>query len=368
MFKVLKKSSQSKARLTRLDTTHGTILGPWFMPIATKAAVKNLDPTEIKNTNSQIILSNTFHLMLEPGEKLIKRAGGLHQFMNWPGPILTDSGGYQVFSLSNFRKITEAGVTFAEPRSGKKHLLTPEKSIQIQLDLGVDIAMAFDDVIGYPAKKKDVKQAMERTSRWAKRCLDYHTKNNNTKQLLLGIVQGGIYQDLRQQSVQGITKLDFDGYAVGGVAVGEPRDKMKQILTWVVPSLPASKPRYLMGLGRPEEIVTAVKLGIDMFDCVIPTREARHGRFYIWNSVKPNFNSKNFYTTLNIGNKKFKTSLKPVDQYCDCTTCKNYTLAYLSHLFKTQEMLGLRLATIHNVKFYIDLMAKIRQAIENNDL
>lgn len=368
MFKLIKKSKKSEARLTELKTAHGKIMGPFFMPIATKAAVKNLDTTEIKQLQSQIILSNTYHLMLAPGEKLIKTAGGLHQFMNWSGPILTDSGGFQVFSLANLRKISETGVTFAEPKSGKKYLVTPEKSMQIQLDLGVDIAMAFDDVIGYPATKNQVKLAMERTTRWAHRCLAYHSKNNQTKQLLFGIIQGGIHQDLRRQSVQELTDLNFDGYAVGGVAVGEPRDKMRKILNWTVPNLPELKPRYLMGLGRPEEIVQAVKQGIDMFDCVIPTREARHGRLYIWKSKINNLNSKNFYKTININNKKFKTSLKSLDENCDCTTCKNYTLAYLSHLFKTQESLGLRLATIHNLKFYIDLMTKIRKEIQAGKL
>lgn len=361
MLKVLKKSKKSKARLTELKTAHGKIMGPFFMPIATKAAVKNLSVDEIESLKPMIILSNTYHLMLTPGEKLIKKAGGLHKFMNWPKPILTDSGGFQVFSLSKYRKITEKGVAFAHPKSGAKNLLTPEKSMQIQLDLGVDIAMAFDEVIGYPATKKKVKEAMERTTRWAKRCKDYHDKHNDKKQLLFGIVQGGIHKDLREVSTKELVELDFDGYAVGGVAVGEPREKMKEILDWVTDNLPENKSRYLMGLGKPEEIVQAVKQGIDMFDCVIPTREARHHRLYV--RTKRELKGK-FYKTINITNKKFVNNLKPVNN----TTLKDYSFAYLNHLFKTQEALGYRLATIHNLEFYLDLMKDIRADIKSGKL
>ncbi len=381
MFSIIKKSKWSKARLTKLTTAHGTIMGPFFMPIATKAAVKNIDTAELKTLGSQIILSNTYHLMLAPGATQIKKAGGLHTFMNWPGPILTDSGGFQVFSLSKLRHITERGVTFADPKSGKKYLLTPERSMQIQLDLGIDIAMAFDDVIGYPASKQEVKVAMERTSRWAKRCLVYHQKHNQIDQLLFGIVQGGIYRDLRQQSSAELMALPFDGYAIGGVAVGEPRDKMSKILDWTVSRLPANKPRYLMGLGKPEEIVQAVKQGIDMFDCVIPTREARHGRLYLWNQqllrrrgiyprrsprIKSTATRLNgtFYHTINIGNAKFAKDLTPVNQ----TTLKLYSKAYLHHLFKTQEPLFMRLATLNNLDFYLTLMSEIRQIIKTNKI
>src|SRR3989344_2948822 len=279
MFKVIKKSKLSKARLTELKTSHGTIVGPFFMPIATKAAVKNLTASELEELGSQIILSNTYHLMLNPGITVIKKARGLHHFMNWTRPILTDSGGFQVFSLANLRKVKEKGVYFSDPQSGKKYLLTPEKSIQIQNDLGVDIIMVLDDVVGYPAKKIKVKEAMERTIRWAKRCRSQIASHKSPP--LFGIVQGGIYQDLRIQSTKDLVELNFDGYAIGGGAVGEPREKMKQILNWVIPKLPTNKPRYLMGLGKPEESVEAVKQGIDMFDCVIPTREARHGRLYL---------------------------------------------------------------------------------------
>lgn len=357
MFKVLKQSKKSRARLTRLKTTHGEIMGPFFMPIATKAAVKNLDTTEMQKLGAQIILSNTYHLMLTPGEKLIKKTGGLHKFMQWQEPILTDSGGFQVFSLSKYRKITEKGVHFADPKNGKKYLLTPEKSMQIQLDLGVDIAMAFDDVIGYPAPKKKVEEAMQRTTRWAKRCKNSH---KSKRQLLFGIVQGGIHKDLRLQSTKELVDLKFDGYAVGGVAVGEPRDKMESILDWTVENLPENKPRYLMGLGKPEEIVQAVKQGIDMFDCVIPTREARHGRLYVASSKSLIANGKVKYKTINIVNSKFTKDLSPINN----SNLKQYTKAYLSHLYKTNEPLALRLATLNNLDFYLTLMTKIRQQIK----
>ena len=374
MLKVVKKSKKSKARLTELKTAHGKVMGPFFMPIATRAAVKNLTPEDLKKLGSQIVLSNTYHLMLAPGNKLIKKIGGLHQFMNWPGPILTDSGGFQIFSLSNLRKVKENGVTFADPKTGKKYLLTPEKAIQIQKDLGVDIAMVLDDVIGYPASKKKVKESMERTTRWAKRC-----KTAKNKPLLFGIIQGGIYKDLRLQSTAELLEINFDGYAVGGIAVGEPREKMEDILNWVMPNLPENKPRYLMGLGRPEEIIQAVKQGIDMFDCVIPTREARHGRLYLWPSdlslraKRSNLTrlprryaprNDNWYETINITNAKFAKDLKPVNN----TNLKQYSKAYLHHLFKTKEPLGMRLATLNNLNFYLTLMSEIRRAIRKGKL
>jgi len=358
MFKIIKTSKHSRARLTELKTSHGAILGPFFMPIATKGAVKNLASAELINLGAQIILSNTYHLFLAPGSKLIHKVGGLHRFMDWSGPILTDSGGFQVFSLARIRKIDEKGVTFSDPQSGQKYRLTPESSIKTQADLGVDVAMAFDEVIGYPAAKDKVKAAMERTTRWAARCLK--AKNQLSKKpLLFGIVQGGIYKNLRQQSARELVAMDFDGYAVGGVAVGEPREKMTKILEWTVPLLPADKPRYLMGLGRPQEIVAAVKQGIDMFDCVIPTREARHGRLYLFKSQISNLKSQNFYRTINITNAKYKTDLSPVNQ----TNLKHYSKAYLHHLFKTNEPLGMRIATLNNLFFYLDLMRKIREDI-----
>ena len=362
MFKVLKKSKISQARLTELKTPHGKILGPFFMPVATKAAVKNLTSEELKNLNSQILLANTYHLMINPGQALIKKNGSLHQFMNWSGQILTDSGGFQVFSLAKIRKISEKGVEFSEPKSGKKFLLTPELSIKIQRNLGVDLAMAFDDVVGYPANKTKVKEAMERTTRWAKRCQSQVASHESL--FLFGIIQGGIYKDLRLKSAKEITAIDFDGYAIGGVAVGEPREKMKQVLKWVMSLLPKNKPRYLMGLGRPEEITYAVRQGVDMFDCVIPTREARHGRLYLWKSQISNLKSQNFYMTININNAKFAKDFSPINQ----TNLKQYSKAYLHHLFQTNEPLGMRLATLNNLKFYLDLMKKIRENIKNQAL
>ncbi|MFA5021601.1 MAG: tRNA guanosine(34) transglycosylase Tgt [Patescibacteria group bacterium] len=379
MFKIIKQSKKSLARVTELKTAHGKIVGPFFMPIATKGAVKNLTTDELNALKSQIVLTNTYHLMLTPGQNLIKKAGGIHKFMNWSGPVLSDSGGFQVFSLSNLRKITENGVEFCDPKNGKKYLLTPESSIAIQNDLGVDIAMAFDDVIGYPASKTKVKQAMQRTSRWAKRCKSsLKPKTKNPK--LFGIIQGGVYKDLRHQSAKDLVALNFDGYAIGGVAVGEPREKMKQILDWTIPYLPKNKPRYLMGLGKPEEIVLAVKKGIDMFDCVIPTREARHGRLYLWchsesrrkvgtknlrdSSVAPLLQNDKFYHTINITNAKFAKDFSPINN----TNLKQYSKAYLHHLFKTNEPLSMRLATLNNLEFYLDLMAEIRKEIKSGKL
>lgn len=383
------KMLRVKKRNLKIKTPHGELKTPFFMPIATKGAVKNLMASEVGELGAQIILGNTYHLWLRPGEKLIKKAGGLHQFMNWPGPILTDSGGFQVFSLAdrsrqNIKegkrksqvKLTEKGVSFKDPIDGCQYFLTPEKSIQIQLDLGSDIIMCLDECPGFPADYQEVKKAVERITAWAGRCKEYfqsqisNVKNQNhnakpktTKPLLFGIIQGSIYKDLRRESAKQIIDIGFDGYAVGGVAVGEPREYFWQVLKWVLPLLPKDKPRYLMGLGRPEEIVRAVKLGVDMFDCVIPTREARHGRIYKFKKYKnrhPELGSgSRFYETLQITNEKFKNDFKPIDKKCLCPTCQNYSRAYLRHLFATNEPLGARLATIHNLKFYLDLMENV---------
>ena len=340
------------------------MVSPVFMPIATKGAVKSLAPEDLKSLDAQIILGNTYHLWLRPGTKIIKRAGGLHNFMNWDGPILTDSGGYQIFSLGarsrqNMVKITNEGAEFRDPIDGKKHFLTPEKSIQIQLDLGSDIIMVLDHCPSFPATHEQVEQAVRRTTRWALRCKKYfekHTTKQN-KPLLFGIIQGGIYKDLRQRSTRELLDIGWDGYAIGGVAVGGPRKNLPQVLKWVLPLLPRDLPRYLMGLGKPEEIVAAVRSGVDMFDCVIPTREARHGKLYKLKSKK----SKLFYETIQITNSKFSKDFQPIDKNCNCYTCQNYSRAYLNHLFKTQEPLALRLATIHNLKFYLGLMEKLRK-------
>jgi queuine tRNA-ribosyltransferase len=387
MFRLVKKIKSR--RVGKLQTIHGVINTPFFLPIATKGAVKQLSPEELRELGAEIILGNTYHLWLRPGEKLVKYAGGLQKFMNWNGPMLTDSGGYQVFSLSGRRgdkssvKLSEKGVEFRDPSDGKKYFMTPEKSIEIQFALGSDIIMVLDECPPYPCSKKYALQSLERTTRWAKRCKEYFEKAQSEKRkaknysaklkskkidrpLLFGIVQGSIYKDLRQESARQLLELGFDGYAIGGVAVGEPREKMKKILEWVLPMLPQDLPRYLMGLGRPEEVVFAVDHGIDMFDCVIPTRNARHGSLFAWKNggstsmreVEP---PRLFYQTINITNAKYKKDFKPVDKNCGCYTCKNFTRAYLRHLFAVGEPLAGRLATIHNLKFYQDLMKELRK-------
>lgn len=352
-----------------IKTRNGEIEAPFFMPIATRGAVKNLLPEELKKIGAQIVLGNTYHLWLRPGDELIKKAGDLHKFMDWDGPILTDSGGFQVFSLGaraakkfgkNGVKLSEEGVEFIDPENGKKYFMSPEKSIEIQLNLGSDIIMVLDECPPFPCEYEYAKKSLELTTRWAKRCLEYFqekTKDMEKKPLLFAIVQGSVYEDLRKESARQLVNLGFDGYAIGGVAVGEPRDEMHKILEWVLPILPEDKPRYLMGLGKPEEIVAAVSTGIDMFDCVIPTREGRHGRIFIW---KNNNLDSDFYETININNEKYKEDFTPIDPNCDCVLCKNYTRSYLRHLFAVGEPLALRLASIHNLKFYLDLMKKLR--------
>lgn len=369
MFELKEKNKEK--RIGKIITMHGEVNTPFFMPIATKGAVKNLIPEEIETSGAEIALGNTYHLWLRPGDKLIAKSGGLHKFMNWKKPILTDSGGFQVFSLgakaeekygSSGVKLSDKGVEFCDPIDGKKYMMTPEKSIDIQLNLGSDIIMVLDECPPYPCSRKEAEKSVERTTEWAIRCKKYFFKKVGSKKsrpLLFGIVQGSIFEELRKKSAKSLVDLDLDGYAVGGVAVGEPREKMKEVLRWVLPILPEEKPRYLMGLGRPEEIMEAVNLGIDMFDCVIPTREGRHGRIFIRKkNYKPKIekNRSDFFETININNQKFKNDLNPVDEDCDCYLCKNYSRAYLRHLFMTKEPLALRLASIHNLKFYLDLM------------
>ena len=357
-FKITKRSNSTLARRGVLTTQHGKIQTPFFMPIATKGAVKTLVGEELESLNTQIILSNTYHMMLRPGEKLMKQVGGLHKYMNWSGPILTDSGGYQVFSLSKIRKIKPAGVEFQSHIDGTKFFLTPAKSIKIQETIGSDIMMVLDVCPPYPAKKNEVEQAVEITTNWARESKQSHSK----KSLLFGIVQGGVHKDLREKSAQELIGIGFDGYAVGGLAVGEPNKYMYDVLDYTTPLLPKDKPRYLMGVGKPDNIVESVKRGIDMFDCVIPTRNARHGMLYTWKN-KNVFKSKEFYQEVRIKNAKYFNDFKPVDKLCDCYTCKNYSRSYLHHLFRTEEPLALRLATIHNLKFYLDLMHEIRKQI-----
>jgi len=365
MFRLLKKDKKSKARRGILSTPHGDIESPFFMPIATKAAIKGITSSEILDLGAQIILSNTYHLYLRPGDEIVERAGGLHKFMDWKKPILTDSGGYQVFSLAKLRKIEEKGVYFRSHIDGSEHLLTPEKAIRIQLNLGSDIIMVLDECVEYPADYSYIKESVELTTRWAERSKIFFNKNidlkNSKKQLLFGIVQGGVFKDLRQKSLKDLNSLDFDGYAIGGLAVGEPREKMYEMVDYTTELLSENKPRYLMGVGMPEEIGQAVAHGIDMFDCVIPTRNARHG--YLFTNLDFKNLDKINYKPVKILNKKYKEDFITLDSKCDCQVCKNYSKAYLRHLFVTNDILGLRLASIHNIKFYMELMEKIRESI-----
>ncbi len=348
-FELIKECKQSGARLGKLHTPHGVIETPIFMPVGTQATVKAMTPEELKDIEAQIILSNTYHLYLRPGHELVEKAGGLHKFMNWDRPILTDSGGFQVFSLGDLRKITEEGVEFRSHLDGSKHFLSPEKAIEIENALGADIIMAFDECAPYPADHKYVKNSLERTTRWAKRCKDAH-KNPET-QALFGIVQGGMYRDLREQSAAEITALDFPGYAIGGLSVGEPKPLMYEVLEYTAPLLPKDKARYLMGVGSPDDLLEGVLRGVDMFDCVLPTRIARNGT--AMTSVGK----------VAIKNAKYFDDFSPLDPNCDCYTCKNYTKAYLRHLYKANEILSARLMSYHNLHFLLNLMKEARQAI-----
>ncbi|WP_425446033.1 tRNA guanosine(34) transglycosylase Tgt [Dethiothermospora halolimnae] len=353
-YELIKECKDTKARLGKLHTPHGTIETPIFMPVGTRATVKAMTPEELKDIGSQIILGNTYHLYLKPGHDLIEEAGGLHKFMNWDKPILTDSGGFQVFSLGDLRKISEKGVEFRSHIDGSKHFISPEKSIEIQNALGSDIMMAFDECAPYPADWDYVKKSLERTTRWAKRCKDAH-KNPDT-QAIFGIVQGGMYRDLREQSAKEIIDLDFPGYAVGGLSVGEPADLMNEVLDYTVPLLPKDKPRYLMGVGSPDYLFESVIRGIDMADCVLPTRIARNGTVLT------------SHGKLVVKNAKYKRDFTPLDPECDCYTCQNYSRAYIRHLFNVNEILGARLATIHNLYFLLKLMENIRTAIKEDRL
>ncbi|MFA6525632.1 MAG: tRNA guanosine(34) transglycosylase Tgt [Patescibacteria group bacterium] len=371
-FKLVKQSKNNLARKGILHTAHGDLKTPFFMPIATKASVKALSSEDILELESGIILSNTYHLYLRPGMPVIKKAGGLHKFMNWPGAILTDSGGYQVFSLGsrnnpdkNMVKLSKKGVEFRSTYDGSRHMLTPEKVIKIQETIGSDIMMVLDECPAYPATIEKAKESMELTTHWAERSKKQHVAGGSlqkaqNKSMLFGIVQGSSYKDLRIQHANDLKKIGFDGYAIGGLAVGEPTEKMYEVLDWVVPELPEDKPRYLMGVGKPEQIYEAVKRGVDMFDCVIPTRNARHGLLYIWRNK--NLKGK-FYEEIRIKQSKYRLDLKPVDTQCDCATCKNYSRSYLRHLFSAEEPLAYRLATIHNVHFYLELMKVISKDI-----
>ena len=344
--------SDGKARLGKLHTNYGVYDTPMFMPVGTLANVKTLTPEELKDMNSAVILSNTYHLWLRPGEDVIAKAGGLHKFMNYDGPILTDSGGFQVFSLAKKKDITEEGVIFKSHIDGAKLFLTPELSIQIQNKLDSDIAMSFDECIPYPASYDYAKASTERTIRWAKRGKDVHSNEN---QSLFGIVQGGEYEDLRKYSALETVKLDFDGYSIGGTSVGEDKDTMYKMIDYAIEYLPTFKPRYLMGVGEPIDILEGIERGVDMFDCVLPTRLARHGNAFTRNGK------------INLKNLKYKEDFTPIEDCCDCYTCKNYTKAYIRHLITCDETLGGRLLSIHNIRFLIKEVEEVREAIKNND-
>jgi queuine tRNA-ribosyltransferase len=353
-YELIKTCKQTGARLGKLHTPHGEIETPIFMPVGTLATVKTLSPEELERMNAQIILSNTYHLFLRPGHDIVQEAGGLHKFMNWNRPILTDSGGFQVFSLSNLRKIKEEGVHFRSHISGEKLFISPEKATEIQNALGADIMMAFDECAPYPSDRDYVKSSLERTTRWAERCLQAHQRPHD--QALFGIVQGGMYADLRAQSAKEITSLDFPGYAIGGLSVGEPKDIMNEVLEHTTPLLPDHKARYLMGVGSPDALLDGVIRGIDMFDCVLPTRIGRNGTAMTSEG------------RLVVRNAKYARDYEPLDPKCECYTCRNYSRAYIRHLIKCEETFGFRLTSYHNLYFLLKLMENIREAIRQDAL
>lgn len=347
-YELIKQCPHTGARAGRIHTPHGSFDTPIFMPVGTQASVKTLAPEELKEMGAGIILSNNYHLFLRPGSKLVKEAGGLHKFMNWDRAILTDSGGFQVFSLGDLRKISEEGVTFRSHIDGSKKFLSPEIATQSQMDLGADIIMAFDECVPYPADFKYTRESMELTLRWAQRCKDTMT---NPNQGLFGIVQGGMYKDLRIECANRLVDMDFPGYAVGGLSVGEPKELMYEMLGITLEHLPQNKARYLMGVGTPDCLVEGVMRGIDMFDCVYPTRVARNGTAMTWNG------------RLVIKNAQYEHDFHPIDEHCNCYTCRNYSRAYIRHLVRVNEIFGLRLLTIHNLHFLIDFMRQMRQSI-----
>ncbi|HHW49530.1 MAG TPA: tRNA guanosine(34) transglycosylase Tgt [Clostridiaceae bacterium] len=353
-YELIKKCKQTGARLGRVYTPHGSFETPAFMPVGTQGTVKGMSPDELKEIGAEIILSNTYHLYMRPGHDIIREAGGLHSFMNWDRPILTDSGGFQVFSLSDLRDITEEGVTFKSHIDGSRHFFTPEKAIEIQNSLGSDIIMAFDECVPYPCDYDYVKKSIERTTRWARRCKEAH--KNTEKQALFGIVQGSTYRDLRIRSAYEMLELDFPGYAVGGLSVGEPAEEMYEMLECTVPLLPEDRPRYLMGVGSPDYLIEGAIRGIDMFDCVLPTRIGRNGTVLTSRG------------RIIVRDAAYARDYSSLDPECDCYACRNFTRAYIRHLLKAREILGLRLCTLHNLKFLLDLMKKVRQAIIDDKL
>ena len=357
-FTLLK--TEGKARRARFETVHGTIETPVFMNVGTSAAIKGgISTQDLKDVNCQVELSNTYHLHIRPGDDLIYRMGGLHKFFNWDRPVLTDSGGFQVFSLAKLRKITEEGVTFNSHMDGKRIFMGPEESMRIQSHLGSTIAMAFDECVENPAPYNYVKASHERTIRWLKRCRDEMDRLNaeegtvNPNQMLFGINQGGTYEDLRIENMKAIKEIECDGYAIGGLAVGESAEEMYRIIETVEPYMPVDKPRYLMGVGTPQNIVEAVYRGVDFFDCVMPSRNARHGNLFTWKGK------------INLLNEKYAEDSSPIAEECSCPACRHYTRSYIRHLFKAREALGMRLAVLHNLYFYNELMQKIRDALDD---
>ncbi|GJL83084.1 MAG: queuine tRNA-ribosyltransferase [marine bacterium B5-7] len=344
-------STDGAARRGKLAFPRGTVETPAFMPVGTAATVKSVTPEEVREVGAEIILGNTFHLMLTPGMEVIAAHGGLHQFMNWPGPILTDSGGFQVFSLTELRKISEKGVLFRSPRDGSQVFLGPEESMQIQHTLGADVVMVFDECTAYPASIDEARASMELSARWAERCRSIH---DSAKSALFGIVQGGMYGDLRLESLDRLQQIGFDGYAVGGLSVGEPKDQMQKVLDDLLPNMPIASPRYLMGVGTPGDLIEGVARGVDMFDCVLPTRNARNGWLYTTEGV------------VRIRNAVHRLDTAPIDASCECYTCQHYSRGYLCHLYRNNEILGSRLCTIHNLYYYQWLMQQIRIAIEQH--
>jgi queuine tRNA-ribosyltransferase len=350
-FKI--SATDAKARRGKLNLVSGVVETPAFMPVGTYGSVKGLTPDQVKQTGADVVLGNTFHLMLRPGTDVVEQQGGLHKFINWNGPILTDSGGFQVFSLGEMRKISEEGVTFRSPVDGSEIFLGPEDAIKIQHRLGSDVVMVFDECTPFPASEQEAKKSMELSMRWAERCRSAH---GNNEAALFGIVQGGMFKELRDESLQRLMDIGFDGYALGGLSVGEPKEQMRNIVEYCGERMPAEKPRYLMGVGTPEDIVYAVSQGIDMFDCVMPTRNARNGHIFTSQGL------------LRLRNKRFRNDSRPLDVNCDCYTCKNFSRAYLHHLDKCKEMLGAQLNTIHNLSYYQSVMSGLRGAIEKGRL
>lgn len=350
-FKV--QQCDGQARYGRLEFARGIVETPAFMPVGTRGTVKGMTAEELRQAGAEMVLANTFHLMLRPGAEVVAAHGTLHDFMHWDGPILTDSGGFQIFSLCNMRSLSEEGVTFHSPVDGARVFLGPEDAVRIQHTLGADIIMCLDDCTMYPVNERHARASMELSLRWARRCKDAHGEHGSA---LFGIVQGGVYEQLRSLSLKGLQEIGFDGYAIGGLSVGEPKDEMMRIIDWVVPQMPESAPRYLMGVGSPQDIVMAVMRGVDMFDCVMPTRNARNGHLFVRDGE------------VRIRNSRYKSDTRPLDEGCDCYTCRFYSRAYLRHLATNNEILGARLNTIHNVHYYQTLMRELRGAIAGGDL